>query len=194
MTGSVRGTRLRPPQSKKVLVSGGGPGGLYAAYTAARRGDQVILCEKEDELGGILKSEQALPFKYEMYQLTGTYEKLARDAGVEIRLNTEVTEVNNYASRCYDELPICAGRWARGLGTCSNPPGKTENRPAGTVWILLHCYRREFHRTLDGIHGMKSRTRKPLCFVTALPSTSAHPQAGTSWAGGRTPTPPPPAC
>ena len=27
-----------------------------------------------------------------MYQLTGTYEKLARDAGVEIRLNTEVTK------------------------------------------------------------------------------------------------------
>lgn len=79
-------------KSKKVLVAGGGPGGLYAAYTAARRGHQVILCEKEAELGGILKSEQAIPFKYEMYQLTGTYEKLARDAGVEIRLNTEVTK------------------------------------------------------------------------------------------------------
>ena len=65
---------------------------MYAAYTAARRGHEVILCEKEDKLGGILKSEQALPFKYEMYQLTGTYEKFARDAGVEIRLNTEVTK------------------------------------------------------------------------------------------------------
>ena len=42
-------------------------------------------------MGGILKSEQALPFKYEMYQLAGTYAKLARDAGVEFRLNTEVT-------------------------------------------------------------------------------------------------------
>ena len=80
------------PIKKKVLVAGGGPGGLYAAYTAARRGHQVILCEKENELGGILKSEQALPFKYEMYQLSGTYAKFARDAGVEIRLNTEVTK------------------------------------------------------------------------------------------------------
>ena len=35
------------PEKKKVLVAGGGPGGLYAAYTAARRGHQVILCEKE---------------------------------------------------------------------------------------------------------------------------------------------------
>ncbi len=80
------------PVKKKVLVAGGGPGGLYAAYTAARRGHQVILCEKENELGGILKSEQALPFKHEMYELAGTYALLAERAGVEIRLNTEVTK------------------------------------------------------------------------------------------------------
>lgn len=79
------------PVKKKVLVAGGGPGGLYAAYTAARRGHHVILCEKESELGGILKSEQALPFKYEMYRLSQTYAKFCRDAGVEIRLGTEVT-------------------------------------------------------------------------------------------------------
>jgi NADPH-dependent 2,4-dienoyl-CoA reductase/sulfur reductase-like enzyme len=76
---------------KKVLVAGAGPGGLYAAYTAARRGHEVILCEKESEVGGILKSEQALQFKHEMYELSGTYKKLAQQAGVEIRLNTEVT-------------------------------------------------------------------------------------------------------
>lgn len=76
---------------KKVLVAGGGPGGLYAAYTAARRGHEVILCEKEAKIGGILKSEQALPFKHEMYELAGTYRILAEKSGVEIRTNTEVT-------------------------------------------------------------------------------------------------------
>ena len=96
------------PVKKKVLVAGGGPGGLYAAYTAARRGHHVILCEKEGELGGILKSEQAIPFKHEMYQLTGTYERLARKAGVEIRLNTEVTA--EYAEREQaDALIIAVG-------------------------------------------------------------------------------------
>ena len=96
------------PVKKKVLVAGGGPGGLYAAWTAARRGHQVILCEKESELGGILKSEQALPFKHEMYELAGTYAKFCRDAGVEIRLNTEVT--SDYAEQeAPDALIIAVG-------------------------------------------------------------------------------------
>lgn len=75
----------------KVLVAGGGPGGLEAAITAAKRGHQVILCEKTDQLGGILKGEQAIPFKYEMYELGVTLGKQATEAGVEIRLNTPVT-------------------------------------------------------------------------------------------------------
>ena len=89
----LNGTEIIPAaKSRKVLVAGGGPGGLEAAITAAKRGHKVILCEKSDEVGGILKGEQALPFKYEMYELGVTLGKLAKDAGVEIRLNTTVTK------------------------------------------------------------------------------------------------------
>ena len=88
----IEGDEITPaPVKKNVLVVGAGPGGLYAAWTAARRGHEVILCEKEDQAGGILRSEQALPFKMEMYQLAGTYEKFCKNAGVEIRYQTEVT-------------------------------------------------------------------------------------------------------
>lgn len=105
----IEGDEVSPASvKKKVLVAGSGPGGLYAAYTAARRGHQVILCEKESEVGGILKSEQALPFKHEMYELAGTYKLLAEKAGVEIRLNAEVTK--EYAEKEHaDALIIAVG-------------------------------------------------------------------------------------
>ena len=78
------------PVKRKVLVVGAGPGGLYAAYTAARRGHEVILCEADSEVGGLLRGESAIPFKYEMYQLALSYELFCKKAGVDIRLNTRV--------------------------------------------------------------------------------------------------------
>ncbi len=78
-------------RAKKVLIAGGGCGGMAAAIAAARRGHRVILCEKEAETGGILRSEQAIPFKKEMYQLGLTLTRKMELEGVEVRLNTEVT-------------------------------------------------------------------------------------------------------
>lgn len=75
---------------KRVLVVGGGIAGMIAARTCALRGHDVTLCEKESQLGGILKTEKALPFKYDMYLLGVTYERLCREVGVEILTNKKV--------------------------------------------------------------------------------------------------------
>lgn len=88
----IEGTDIVPAAVKKnVLVVGGGVAGLKAAVTAALRGHKVVLCEKSDKVGGILKCEQAIDFKQEMYQLGLSLEAQAIEAGVEIRCNTEVT-------------------------------------------------------------------------------------------------------
>jgi len=56
--------RLKPASKKKrVLVIGGGPGGMEAATVAARRGHDVTLWEKEDKLGGTLNLAVAPPGK-----------------------------------------------------------------------------------------------------------------------------------
>ncbi|MTK09272.1 MAG: FAD-dependent oxidoreductase [Hungatella sp.] len=93
-------------KKKKVLIAGAGPGGLQAAVTAAKRGHEVILCEKNDEVGGILIGEQAIPFKYEMYQLGVTLGKLAKEEGVDIRLNTTVDKA--YAEKEQADVIIVA--------------------------------------------------------------------------------------
>ncbi len=87
----IEGMSIAPAlEHKRVLVVGGGIAGMVAAYTAAKRGHEVTLCEASNELGGILRMERALPFKHEMYELGCTYELLCRRAGVDIRLDTPV--------------------------------------------------------------------------------------------------------
>lgn len=75
---------------KRVLVVGGGIAGMKAAETAALRGHAVTLCEASSELGGILRTEAALPFKEDMYNLGLSYARLIEQAGVEVRMNTLV--------------------------------------------------------------------------------------------------------
>ena len=84
---------LRPARiRKKVLVIGGGPGGLECAFIAAQRGHSVVLCEKSERLGG-----QLLPASREIgggrifVDLARYYETMLKKFNVEVRLGTEVT-------------------------------------------------------------------------------------------------------
>jgi len=95
-------------QAKKVLVVGGGIAGMKAAETAALRGHAVTLCEAGSVLGGILRTEAALPFKLDMYNLGLSYARLIEKAGVDVRMNTRVDQafVEDFAP---DALIIAVG-------------------------------------------------------------------------------------
>ncbi len=81
-----------PPREKKtVLVAGGGVGGMQAALTLSARGHRVILCEKGPRLGGVLRCEKLIPFKKPLENYLDLQEKRIARAGIDLRLNTEVT-------------------------------------------------------------------------------------------------------
>ena len=82
---------IPPAISKKVLIVGGGIAGMQAALTCKSRGHQVILCEKNARLGGVLRCEYDVSFKKNLEYYLDQQEKAVTKAGIDLRLNTEVT-------------------------------------------------------------------------------------------------------
>lgn len=78
-------------RKKKVLVLGGGPGGMEAAVTAAERGHDVTLVEKSDRLGGNLHPAGAAYFKEDIHKLCQVLARRVDRAGVKVVFNTEAT-------------------------------------------------------------------------------------------------------
>jgi len=87
---------LPPAVRKKVLIAGGGVAGMQAAITCAGRGHDVVLCEKSGRLGGTLLCEENVPFKEKVAKYLVRQARKVVEAGVDIRLWTEVTP--DYAS------------------------------------------------------------------------------------------------
>jgi len=83
---------LVPTQKpKKVLVAGGGIGGLEAARVAALRGHQVTLIEKTDKLGGQFNLAAIPPAKQEFAKAVQYLSTQVRKASVKVELGREVT-------------------------------------------------------------------------------------------------------
>ena len=76
---------------KKILVIGAGPAGMEAAYVAKKRGHDVVLCEKEDDVGGALKAASVLIGKQDLCQVIKWMRHRLVQSGVDIRTKTMVT-------------------------------------------------------------------------------------------------------
>ena len=88
------GTLRSAERARRVLVIGGGPGGLKAATVAAARGHEVTLCERADELGGQVAMQARVASRREIGEIIAHLEIEARHMGVDIRLGCEITADN----------------------------------------------------------------------------------------------------
>lgn len=101
MMGKVIGCTVNPSvesdeikeaeEKKKVLVIGGGPAGMEAAYVAKKRGHEVVLCEKSGEFGGLLRLAAVPIAKQELCKVIKFMARRLEHEGIEVRMNCEVT-------------------------------------------------------------------------------------------------------
>ncbi len=106
--------RPRIRGSRRLLVAGGGPGGLKAAAVAAEAGATVLLVEKQKRVGGQVHLAEKLPFRAEFGGAATNLEAEARRSGVEIRTGTELSEavIEDFAP---DQIILATGSCDREL-------------------------------------------------------------------------------
>lgn len=80
-----------PKVKRKILVIGGGPGGMNTAKLAAEQGHTVELWEKTGALGGNIKAAGGPDFKFDMKRYSENLQKQVYKAGVNVRLLKEAT-------------------------------------------------------------------------------------------------------
>ncbi len=102
------GTLQKAQKRKKVVVVGGGPAGLKLAETAAERGHEVVIYEKEQELGGQVNLAMTAPTREEFGQLVRHLIHRIEQLGVKTVLGTQAN-AEMIEGEASDAVVIAAG-------------------------------------------------------------------------------------
>ncbi|MEZ4333119.1 MAG: FAD-dependent oxidoreductase [Myxococcota bacterium] len=78
------------PRRRRILVVGAGPAGVEAAWRAAARGHEVVLCERTDRVGGTVALLGLDPHRPQYARYADYLRRRLEWAGVELRLATEL--------------------------------------------------------------------------------------------------------
>ena len=92
---------------KKVAIIGGGIGGMECALVLKQRGHKPVLFEKTNELGGLFLTASAMSFKENDKELIRWYLNEVAKEGIDVRFNTEVTDVNTLGG--FDDIIVASG-------------------------------------------------------------------------------------
>ena len=92
---------------KKVAIIGGGIGGMECALVLKQRGHTPVIFEKTNELGGLFLTASAMSFKENDKELIRWYLNEIAKEGIDVRFNTEVTDVNTLGG--FDDIIVASG-------------------------------------------------------------------------------------
>ncbi len=109
------------PQPRKVVVVGGGPGGMEAARLAAERGHSVVLFEARDRLGGAVRNAQELPTRALLGDICDWQERELSRLGVDVRLN-QAADVETVTVARPDLVVVATGATGAELPETSTMP------------------------------------------------------------------------
>jgi mycofactocin system FadH/OYE family oxidoreductase 2 len=126
------GTAKPAPVKKKVMIVGAGPGGMWAAKMAGRRGHQVDLYDKNDQVGGQVLLGMKGAGREEFGVLIRNEKDQVDRAGVKVHLGVEVTPELVLEQK--PDVVVCA----TGSVPARNPPIAGGDGPGiFNVWQVL---------------------------------------------------------
>jgi 2,4-dienoyl-CoA reductase-like NADH-dependent reductase (Old Yellow Enzyme family) len=120
---------------KKVVVIGGGPGGMEAAVTAAARGHDVTLLERDGELGGALRWARELPGRGEIWEIARWRIGECARRGVDVRLGVDAT-ADDVLALSPDAVIVATGGRATKAGQAAYHPMPVPGSEQD--WVLDH--------------------------------------------------------
>ena len=129
------GTLTRAATRKRVVVVGGGPAGLEAAWVAAARGHDVTLLERDEALGGKIRLAAMLPERGELSAFADWRAAECARRGVDVRCGVDA-DIATVLALAPDAVIVATG----GHATVSTP-SKSHPMPiagADQPWVLDH--------------------------------------------------------